>query len=281
MTNMLKIKEVLNNARHRLLTVTATPQLDAELLLSHMLKKTRTYLYAYGDEPLSPELQAKFERLLLERIKGVPIAYLLGEREFWSMDFYVTPDTLIPRPETEVLVELVLDLSRDQPECSILELGTGSGAISVALAKEKPKSQFLAVDKSEAALAIAEKNMIRHQVENIHLMFSDWFQAIPQTRFDFIISNPPYLETSSPYQHEGDLRFEPKSALLSGPLGTEDLELIISRSQAYLKPEGWLLFEHGFDQAKALREALQEAGYKNIQSWQDISGHERISGGMR
>jgi len=276
---MIDIKSALRNARARLAESSPTPQLDTEILLLYIIKKNRTFLYAHSDQTLDDKQHQQFEALILKRSEGVPIAYLINEREFWSLPLYVTPDTLIPRPETELLIELVLSRYGARSTCSVLELGTGTGAISIALATEKPHWNILAADVSKPALLVAEKNAARHNAQNITFMHSNWFESIPKQAFDLIISNPPYLAEQDPHQHEGDLRFEPKQALVSGSDGLNDLSHIIRESRNYLTPGGLLLLEHGYNQGAAVTGALSDASYKNIQCWQDTAGLDRVSGG--
>ncbi|MDX2347102.1 MAG: peptide chain release factor N(5)-glutamine methyltransferase [Legionella sp.] len=284
------IKLVLREITKRLSASSDTARLDAELLLMHILQKPRAFLYAHADDALTPKQTAQLELVLSKRLQGVPMAYLLGEREFWSLLFYVTPDTLIPRPETELLVELALNLLSTKKSCSVLELGTGTGAISVALASEKPDWTFLALDVSQKALDIAEKNINRHQIKNINLIQSNWFEAITnmptchgssEASFDLIISNPPYLAQDDTHQHQGDLRFEPKSALLSGQDGLDDLNVIIQNSMRHLEPGGILLLEHGYEQAKAVKKKLHLANYKKTATWKDSNHLDRVSGGWK
>ena len=274
---MINIKMALVEATTRLNANSSSARLDAELLLLEVLKKPRTFLYAHGDTPLSSEQTQAFNALMTQRIEGVPIAYLRGTQEFWSLELITTPDTLIPRPETELLVELVLSKFESKNTCSILELGTGTGAIAIALAHEKPHWTISASDYSKQVLDIAKRNINHHQLQNITLMHSDWFESIPKQRFDMIISNPPYLAEHDPHQHEGDLRFEPKSALVSGVDGLDALYHIIKQSPAYLKPGGMLILEHGYNQALAIKKQLEHTGYSNIQCLEDYSDHDRIT----
>jgi len=278
---MIDIKSALRDASTRLAKSSPTAQIDAELLLSYVLQKNRVFLYAHSDQHLDAKPHKRFEQLILKRLDGIPIAYLIGEREFWSLPLYVTPDTLIPRPETELLVELALSQLNKRDTCSVLELGTGTGAISIALATEKPHWNILAADLSKPALLVAQKNAAKHHAQNITFMQSNWFESIPKQAFDLIISNPPYLAEQDPHQHEGDVRFEPKQALLSGTEGLDDLTHIIHESRHYLTPGGLLLLEHGHTQGKAVMACLSDTFYHNIQCWQDTAGLDRVSGGWR
>ncbi len=278
---MPDIKTLRRNATARLKATSTTPELDAELLLATVLNKPRAFLYAHSDDILTPELLQTFEALLAKRLSGEPMAYLLGEREFWSLPFYVTSNTLIPRPETELLVELTLDAFAINQTCDVLELGVGTGAIAVALATEKPDWNLIAVDKSIDALAVAEKNVFRHHVNNVKLLQSDWFEALDELFFDIIVSNPPYLAEDDPHQHQGDLRFEPKTALVSGVDGLRDLAHIIQGSLEHLKPGGALFLEHGCTQGEAVIQLLMESGYKNLRTWQDTNHNDRVTIGWK
>lgn len=276
---MIDIKSALRNASLRLAKSSPTPQLDAEILLLHIIQKNRAFLYAHSEQVLEAHIIQAFEHLVLKRLEGIPIAYLTNEREFWSLPLYVTSDTLIPRPETELLVELALCYLGERPACSVLELGTGTGAISVALATEKPEWNILATDLSKQALLVAQKNIKQHHVKNITLLESNWFEAIPNQTFDLIISNPPYLSEQDPHQHEGDLRFEPKQALVSGEEGLDDLKHIIKQSRQYLSSGGLLLVEHGYNQGQAVTDAFLRDNYRKVKCLQDTAGLDRVSTG--
>jgi len=276
---MIDIKQALKKAILHLSLTSPTPQLDAEILLCHVLKKNRAYLYAYSEHVLDTSSHQLFESLIEKRFEGMPIAYLTQEREFWSLPLYVTSDTLIPRPETELLIDLALSLLGQRSHCSVLELGTGTGAISIALATEKPEWKIVATDISKPALCVAQKNIERHQLHNITLMESNWFQTIPNQTFDLIISNPPYLAEHDPHQHQGDLRYEPKQALVSGEDGLNDIKTIIKTSRHYLVTGGLLLLEHGYNQAQDVAECLLSEQYHHVQCWQDTAGLDRVSAG--
>lgn len=276
---MIDLKSALRNAALRLMKASPTPQLDAEILLCHVLKKNRAYLYAHGEQILETSSYQLFDSLIAKRFEGMPVAYLTHEREFWSLPLYVTSDTLIPRPETELLIELALQLINKKQNCSVLELGTGTGAISIALATEKPQWKILAADISKPALCVAKKNIERHQTNNITLIQSNWFQAISNQTFDLIISNPPYLAEHDPHQHQGDLRFEPKQALVSGQDGLDDIKKIIKASRNYLVPGGLLLLEHGYNQANDVTKYFIREEYHQVRSWQDTAGLDRVSAG--
>lgn len=268
---MISIREALGK----------NPELETEILLCHVLNKNRAYLFAHPEELISQEQFANYQNLLTERARGVPVAYLTGEREFWSLNLKVNRHTLIPRHETELLVEQALKNIPDHPDTCILELGTGSGAIALAIAKERPHWQIIASDISQEALAIAKENAERHQLPNVRFYHSDWFSKIPQRQYHAIVSNPPYIAEDDPHLQEGDLRFEPRNALSSSQEGLADLQLIIKQGYDYLLPEGLLLLEHGYNQSIDIRAILIESGYKSTECWKDIQGHDRVSGGWR
>lgn len=279
---MIEIREALRKAIVLLEPHSPSARLDAEILLAHLLMQPRTYLYAYSDTLLTQVQYQNFLQLIEQRKQGTPIAYLTGVREFWSFALKVCDATLIPRPETELLVELALGMLADKPQAHILDLGTGSGAIALALASERPAWQITACDLSEAALQIAEENAARLGLANIYFYHSDWFDKITSDlAFDAIIANPPYIAANDPHLREGDLRFEPQMALVSGDEGLSDLKHIIKHSIARLKPGGLLLVEHGFEQKATVVSMLNEHGYEQIQSWQDWQGNDRVSGAKR
>ncbi|STX41262.1 HemK protein [Legionella donaldsonii] len=279
---MIDIKNALLQAITKLETQSTSARLDAEILLAHVLLKTRTYLYTYPDANLTQAQWQTYQRLVDQRSQGVPVAYLTGTREFWSLPLKVCEDTLIPRPETELLVELTLAQLADKPQAEILDLGTGSGAIALAFASECPDWQITACDFSQGALQTAEENAARLGLGNVCFCHSDWFEKISaQQHFDAIVSNPPYIAANDPHLAEGDVRFEPSLALVSGEDGLTAIKHIIKHSIARLKPGGLLLLEHGFDQKFAVMSMLNEYGYVQVQCWQDWQGNDRVSGGKR
>lgn len=278
---MIDIKLALIQAIDMLNQISNSARIDAELLLCHTLKRTRTYLYSHPEIKLSDVELTTYRQLITKRAQGIPIAYLTQTREFWSLPLKVTQDTLIPRPETEQLVELTLQNLANKSHATILELGTGSGAISLALAYEKPNWTIIATDKSIAALDIARQNATKLNLTNIQFLCSDWFDCIPTIRFDAIISNPPYIAEHDPHLQQDSLPFEPQQALTSGIDGLDALRLIIKQSHASLQPGGFLFLEHGYDQKNAVIHLFEQQQYKNIQCWQDYQGHDRISGGWR
>jgi release factor glutamine methyltransferase len=253
-----------------------SPGLDCELLLCFVLGVEPSYLKTWPERQVSDDHWAQFDGLLQRRIVGEPVAYLIGSQGFWSLDLEVSPATLIPRPETELLVEVALELSLPE-QASVLDLGTGTGAIALALATERSHWQICAVDLHQQAVDLAERNRQRYQLENVSLFASDWFAAIPAQRFDLILSNPPYIEANDPHLSQGDVRFEPASALVSGDDGLDDLRLVCSQSVEYLADGGWLLLEHGFDQGAAVRKLLEGAGFNSVETRTDLNGCERLT----
>ncbi len=254
-----------------------TAQLDAELLLAFVLEKPRSYLYTWPDKTVTEAQVAAFMTLLERRQRGEPVAYLLGRQGFWTLDLQVAKHTLIPRADTELLVESALQLADASSTLKVLDLGTGTGALALALASERPLWAVTGVDRIESAVALAQNNQRQLQLANVAFLSSHWFSALTAQRYDLIVSNPPYIADNDPHLQQGDVRFEPLSALVSGPDGLDDIRLIIAQAPSYLTANGWLLLEHGFDQASAVRELLQQAGFIDVSSQRDLSGHQRIS----
>lgn len=256
---------------------------EAELLLLHVLERPRSWLFAHATDPLPAAELATFEALLARRVAGEPVAYLTGRRGFWTLDLDVDPATLIPRPETELLVELALDrLPLDGP-LQLADLGTGSGAIALALASERPQAQVLATDASAGALAVAARNAARHELHNVRFAEGghDWYAPLQGARFDLIASNPPYIASDDPHLQQGDLRFEPTTALASGVDGLDDIRRIVDGGQAHLLPGGWLLIEHGWDQGEAIRALFEAAAFADVQTVRDLEQRDRITLGRR
>jgi release factor glutamine methyltransferase len=266
-----RLDDLLQDARKRIDAV------DAEFLLVHVLGKSRSWLFAHRDD-LAPEAAATAFRTFVERrAAGEPVAYLTGQRGFWRFDLAVSPATLIPRPETELLVELALErLPGDRP-LRIADLGTGSGAIALALAFERPRAQVIATDASAAALDVARANAGSLQLRNVEFREGDWFAPLAGERFDLIASNPPYVALGDPHLDEGDLRFEPASALSSGADGLDALRAITSRAPACLAGDGWLLVEHGWDQGLAVRSLFAAAGFIEVETARDLEGRDRVT----
>ncbi len=255
---------------------TALPQLELRMLLGHVTQLTRVQLVTQSERLLTAEEVQRLNDACARRIAGEPIAYLIGEREFFGLSFQVDPAVLIPRPETELLVELALE--RLPQHGTILDMGTGSGAIAIAIAHTRPDALVTALDVSEQALIVARQNAERHAAR-VRFLHSDWFAALAAQRFDLIVSNPPYIVAGDRHLSEGDLRFEPVDALTDHADGLSALRTISDHAARYLVPNGWLLMEHGYDQAKAARTLLAENGFEKVQSWRDLAGIERVSGG--
>ncbi|MGX2041981.1 peptide chain release factor N(5)-glutamine methyltransferase [Methylocaldum sp. MU1018] len=268
----------LRSATDRLVGSSDTARLDAEILLALALKRDRSHLRAWPERALSPDERDRFHELIERRRSGVPVAYLSGEKEFWSRSFKVCPDVLIPRPETELLVELALEFITATQTADILDLGTGSGAIAVTVAAERPLARVSATDLSPEALKVAQANAVLHGVCNIRFRLGDWFDAVPDGgRFDLIISNPPYVADEDPHLAQGDLRFEPGLALKGGIRGLDAFRIIARAARDHLKPHGQLMLEHGFDQAHSLADLLSDFGYTDIGHHPDLQGHFRVT----
>lgn len=274
---MANIAQLIDDSIKQLEAVSDSARLDSELLLCSILKKDRSYLRAWPEQELDPQQISSFQQLLKQRLQGMPIAHILGKRGFWSLNLKVTPDTLIPRPDTERLVELSLNIIPAQAQWKILDLGTGTGAIGLSLAKEKPACFISATDQSTAALDIARQNAKNNQVANIEFIQSDWFEKLANQKFNMIVSNPPYICDNDPHLKQGDVRFEPLSALTSGADGLNDIRTIIKNSHKHLSADGVLLIEHGYDQADAVCDLLSKAHFNNVSNFKDDNGNPRVS----
>ncbi len=254
---------------------------DARMLLQHVLDVSQAHLIAHADQELNPEQARHFHLLVVRRFHGEPVAYLMGKREFYSLDFKVTPAVLIPRPETELLVDLALErIPADRPS-KVLDLGTGSGAIAISIAKYRPLADIIAVDSSAAAIAVAKINAEKLNVNNVRVITSDWFDGLAGEKFDLVVSNPPYIAEGDPHLTQGDLRFEPRTALTTGDDGLECIRFIIASASAYLVEGGALLLEHGYNQADVCRQLLSKADFGGVFSHPDLAGIVRVSGGVR
>ena len=257
-----------------LLAGSDSPDLDARVLLAHVLGKETIYLMTWPERDISRDHKAEFEMLVQKRINGVPVAHLTGMREFWSLPLKVNNSTLIPRPDTEILVESALEMLLDQ--ANILDMGTGTGAVILALASERPQSNCVGVDFSEDAVKLATENSKRLNINNVEFRQSNWFENVTGT-FDLIVSNPPYIDKGDHHLREGDVRFEPLSALVADDNGFADIQLIAEQAIHYLNEGGKLMFEHGFEQASSVRERLNKLGYLEIKTIKDYGGNDRVT----
>ncbi len=254
---------------------------DATVLLAHALSRTTAWLYAHGDASVQPAELSRYEGLIARRAQGEPVAYLTGRRGFWSFDLVVTPDTLIPRPETERLVELALERTATTAGVRIADLGTGSGAIALALAYERRNAEVIATDISPAALQVAATNASALRLSNLQLRQGSWWAPLQGETFDLVASNPPYIAEHDPHLHRGDLRYEPAKALSSGRDGLDAISLIVRDAPAHLNPGGWLLFEHGWNQAEAVRGMLRASGFHTLHTYADLEQRDRVTIGRR
>jgi len=256
-----------------------SPRRDAEILLGLVTGKSRTFIMAFGETVLTQAQLAELDELLARRAVGEPIAYLTGEREFWSLPLRVSPATLIPRPDTECVVEQALTRLPAEP-CRILDLGTGTGAIALALASERPDCAVVAVDKVPEAVALARHNAQHLHIPNVEILQSDWFSALAGRRFQLIVSNPPYIDSQDEHLTQGDVRFEPLSALVAPDAGFADIDFLIQEARAYLEPGGWLVLEHGWRQGEAVRALFTQAGFNAVETGLDYGGNERLTMGQ-
>jgi release factor glutamine methyltransferase len=273
---MITIAKALKDAAERFLD-SPTPGLDAEILLEHVMHQTKAYLYANPDKLLTSARHQQFIKLVEKRAQGIPIAYLTRHQGFWDLDLIVTRDVLIPRPETEILVEIALQLKSCEKSCVIADLGTGNGAIALALAHECPKWQLIAMDNSVSTISVAKLNADHLKIKNINFILGDFCESLPDEKFDLIICNPPYIAEDDPHLMQGDVRFEPRSALVAGRDGLDIIRKIAAISLPYLKSGGYLLLEHGCDQAEQVRKILIEHGYQDPVTKPDLAGHPRAS----
>lgn len=277
----MNIQQALKHASQSLAESSPSANLDAQVLLTFVLQCNTAHLLAWPEKDLSEEQLSRFRLLLQQRQTGIPVAHLTGLREFWSLNFSVDNSTLIPRPETETLVEYILTRFNNEDKLTILDMGTGSGAIAIAIASEKPDWKITACEVSGQALQLARQNSDFHQTENITFIQSDWFENIRQNDFDIIVSNPPYIAVNDPHLQQGDVRFEPTGALSSGECGMDDIKHICLHAPNYLKPGGWLIVEHGYDQKQLVSECFVNHGFIETEQIQDLSGHTRMTAGKR
>jgi release factor glutamine methyltransferase len=273
----LTIEEFLRLAAQKLEAISPSPRLDAEVLAMHVCGLDRSALITRAHAELEATQQKELDYLLALRQRGEPIAYLTGTREFWSMALNVSPATLIPRPETELLVEKALALIPPETTWTIADLGTGTGAVALVVAKERPRCRVIATDFLPAALNVARSNVKKFALTNVELRQGDWFIPLAGEKLDMIVSNPPYVCANDPHLQQGDVRFEPMSALASGADGLDTIRQIAAQAQQFLKPGGRLLLEHGFDQADAVAGLLRQQGYRDIVSHRDLSGNHRVT----
>lgn len=271
------ISEILRTATRELQATSSTPQLDAEVLVMHACGLNRSRLVTHGHDALTDEQQRRLEKLLAQRRQGIPIAYLTGTREFWSMELNVSPATLIPRPETELLVEKALAHIPPDAAWTIADLGTGCGAIALALAKQRPRCRVIATDISPQALDVARSNAMKFGLTNIEFREGNWFEPLAGMKLDMMVSNPPYVRANDPHLEQGDVRFEPEQALAAGPEGLDAIRQIALSAREHLNPAAWFLFEHGWDQAAAVGQLLHSLGYRNIVCYPDLSRRDRIT----
>ncbi|NIG77483.1 peptide chain release factor N(5)-glutamine methyltransferase [Klebsiella sp. Ap-873] len=255
-----------------------SPKRDAEILLGFVTGKSRTFILAFGETTLTPAQETELDDLLARRERGEPIAHLVGEREFWSLPLRVSPVTLIPRPDTECLVEHALTKLPTAP-CTILDLGTGTGAIALALASERPDCDVTALDVVPEAVELAKMNADNLGITNVRVLQSHWFSALDAQRFALIVSNPPYIDEADPHLSEGDVRFEPKSALVAENHGLADLETLVDDSRRFLEPGGWLVLEHGWKQGESVQRLLRDAGFTEVATYKDYGDNDRLTSG--
>lgn len=276
---IVTIEQAIQHAKQQLIKtgLLDSPLLDAELLLCHTLDVNRSYLFTWPEKELTTHQYEQFQQLIEQRLTHQPIAYILGNKEFWGLDLQVSSDTLIPRADTETLIEATLALKpANINQCKVLDLGTGTGAIALALKHEWPNSEITAVDFSLGALEVAKQNAINNQL-NVNFLHSNWFSALTAKDFDIIVSNPPYIEENDQHIFQGDVQFEPRSALTSGQDGLDDIRLIIDQAWSFLKSDGWLVIEHGYNQAQVMQQLFSDKGYQHYQLHKDLAGNARIS----
>jgi release factor glutamine methyltransferase len=274
------IKSLLKESTSLLEISSDSASLDAEILLCQILKKERSFLRAWPDLELQSKQTNQFWSLIKQRQQGTPIAYITGNKEFWSRDFHVSPDVLIPRPDTELIIELSLKLILDNKPIKIIDLGTGSGIIAITLAAERLQADISATDLCLAALSIAKLNARKHDINNIKFYQSNWFANVPPIKFNLIITNPPYIAEDDVHLTQGDIRFEPRSALCSGKQGLNDIIIIADTARNFLEPGGHLLIEHGYDQQHSVQSILKGYHYDFVQTATDLSGQPRVTYGQ-
>ncbi|VAW51490.1 Peptide chain release factor N(5)-glutamine methyltransferase [hydrothermal vent metagenome] len=277
----MNIQQALEQADYELCNASPSATLDAQVLLTHVLHCNTAHLLAWPEKELNKKQTSNFLSLVKQRQSGKPVAYLTGFREFWSLNFLVNDSTLIPRPETETLIEFVLNKFTDKKSFKLIDMGTGTGAIAISIGKEKPDWIITASDVSTDALELAKKNAKHHHTNNIAFTQSNWFENINTTDFDIIISNPPYIAENDPHLKQGDVRFEPQSALTSGKTGMDDIHHLCQHAKDYLASGGWLIVEHGYNQNQLVANCFAENDFTQIKQSQDLSGHTRMTAGKK
>lgn len=276
----LSIEQIIRQFSQQLAVNSDTARLDVELLLARSLNKDRTYLFTWCDKLVTVEEEQTFQELFTRRIKGEPIAYILGQQAFWDLDLKTAEHTLIPRADTETLIEWVLELAEELPaQARVIDLGTGTGAIALSLANEFQSWKIQGIDLIPQAVELAQQNAKLNQLEHVHFFQSSWFDKV-EGQFDLIVSNPPYIDPEDEHLDQGDVRFEPKSALVAENKGLADLELIADQGRSYLLNGGWLLMEHGYDQQESVQELFIKLGYQQVETKVDLGGNPRITGGQ-
>jgi release factor glutamine methyltransferase len=275
------IADVLDTAIAELRESSASARLDAELLVSGALERPRSFLISHAGEALSPETLARIAQAIARRRRGEPVAHILGSREFWSLDLEVNPHVLIPRPETERLVEFAIDVLPAEAHSKVLDLGTGSGAVALAIAKERPNARLIATDNSAEAITVACRNAEGLGLANVSFLVGDFYEPVGAMHFDLIVSNPPYVSAKDPALAAPELKAEPRGALVPGPTGLEAIERIVARAPEHLRPGAWLALEHGSEQAAAVRALLSAAGFSTIRTLKDLANHERVTAGKK
>lgn len=277
----LSYQQLVNDATETLSVISDSPRIDAEVLLLHTVQRPLSWLIAYGDGLASPDHVKQFYAFLAQRIEHRPIAYIIGKKEFWSLSLNVNEHVLVPRADTETLVKCALEKIPKEIECNIADLGTGSGAIALSIAKERPKSRVSAIDLSQTALDLAAKNAQSNGIQNVAFRHGDWFSALSDETFDVIVSNPPYVQANDPHLQQGDLVHEPEMALIGGGDGLDDIRTIICGATQHLKPHGWLLLEHGSNQAQEVIQLLEAANFRFASTSRDLNNLPRCTSAQR
>lgn len=277
----MNIQQALQQASQNLADSSPTARLDAQVLLTHILQCNTAHLLAWPEKKLNEEQITGYQQLIQQRQQGLPVAHLTGLREFWSLDFSVNDSTLIPRPETETLIEFILDKFSNREKIKLLDMGTGTGAIAITIATEKPGWEIFASELSANALKLARDNSNTHQTNNISFVQSNWFNNIKHNDFDIIVSNPPYIASDDPHLLVGDVRFEPQIALSAGATGMDDIEHLCLNAKNHLKKNAWLIIEHGYNQKQLVSDCFAKNGFTQIEQKQDLSGHIRMTAGKK